>query len=241
MIEFEINRLVMIILINLPIALVLAILIHEAGHFAGGLLAGYRFTLISVLGLTLYRRFGKLHIRVDKGGPVGQCQMHPLTLKQDGTKLILGGVYANLTVGIMIMGLGIFSKNVYVLSVGLEAGVLSIILGLQNLFSDSPTNDGSTFRDARSSPINMEIYNRLMIIYLLLEDGTGPADLPDRLFEAPLLWESALSAELSLFRYMSVCEKYEHDRNGKNLISREYFKLKLYSPKTRILEAADDY
>ena len=228
------------IVASIAVSVPIGVFVHETGHFIGGRMAGYKFTMMSMFGLTVSCFYGRLHFRIERKGPPGQCQMHPVTLKQNGTGLIIGGIVANACVGLTMIVYGVLSCQIYGFIFYTVVGGMNLALAVQNMLPGSVTNDGSTMRDAGASPVNMEIYNRLMIIYMLLEEGSTPLEIPEFLFDAPLLWESALSAELSLYRYMQVKEKYRYERKGRERIRREYCRLMLYSPETCILEAANE-
>ena len=87
-------------LFSFYVAMLLQIVIHEAGHLVFGLLTGYRFLSFRIFSLMLVREDGKLRFRrYSLAGTGGQCLMIPPQLR-DGTMPVLlynfGGALLNL-------------------------------------------------------------------------------------------------------------------------------------------------
>lgn len=218
------------------ITLLLTIIVHELGHLVGGLLTHYRFTMIEVLGVVLYRCGGRLRLRLERRLPLGQCLMHAPSLSANPGMLILGGCIANLFVGVGLLAAGMLVREFLLMLLLIYAGGINILAGIANIIPESATSDGATYRDAASDPVRAQIYNRLMEVYMHLENGEGYAGLPEDILAAPTLYDSTLAAELAVYRYYRL-----RDLSARDATLREEAKLMLldlarYRPETGIGE-----
>ena len=98
-------------LFSFYVAMLLQIIIHEAGHLVFGLLTGYRFLSFRVFSLMLVRVDGKLRFRrYSLAGTGGQCLMIPPPLR-DGTMPVLlynfGGAILNLVTSALFFALSL--------------------------------------------------------------------------------------------------------------------------------------
>lgn len=238
--EKEITKLIILILSSVLTGLLAGIPIHEFGHLLGGLFAGYRFTSMTMFGVGILQENGKMKARRRKGLPIGQCLMHPRCLKQNPAMLIAGGIVANMSVGVFSLIVGILSESIEKTVVYLSFGGMNLAMGLMNIIPDSPTNDGSTLRDATKNELHTEMYNRIMLVYRDLERGSRYMDLDENLLDAPDIYDSTLAAELALYRYYRIRDLYSDDENRQNLIRIELLKLAHYAPGTGVMEAIRD-
>lgn len=98
-------------LFSFYLAMLLQIILHEAGHLIFGLLTGYRFLSFRVFSLILVNEDGKLRFRrYSMAGTGGQCLMIPPRL-QDGTMPVLlynfGGAILNLLTAVLFIALSL--------------------------------------------------------------------------------------------------------------------------------------
>lgn len=160
------------------------ILIHEAGHLLGGLITGYRFLFIEILGLTLEKKEGSLRLRVIPNSPPGQCLMYHENLGKCAIPLIIGGIAANLIFG--LAGIAVFylcEEMLFVLKlVFLAEGLINILLVLMNVFGNA-TSDWWTFTEVLRNKNEMKLYNGILLIYRYhyIDDGKIPDILKERL------------------------------------------------------------
>ncbi|MDR3313228.1 MAG: hypothetical protein LBS96_02080, partial [Oscillospiraceae bacterium] len=64
--------------IGAAVIFLLGVVLHEAGHLAGGLLSGYRFVSFRIFSWVLFKEDQKLRFRRSRQGfVVGQCLMAP--------------------------------------------------------------------------------------------------------------------------------------------------------------------
>lgn len=115
----ELGRMI-IMLLMLYAAILLQIIIHEAGHLIFGLISGYQFVSFRVGNLQLTRSNGKLKLsRHSIAGTAGQCLLSPPDLADGKMPVMLynlGGALANL------LSAAIFA-------------VVSVVLSKENIFS----------------------------------------------------------------------------------------------------------
>ena len=98
-------------LLSLYAAMLLQVIVHEAGHLVFGLLTGYRFLSFRVFSLMLVREEEKLRFRrYSLAGTGGQCLMIPPPLR-DGTMPVLlynfGGAILNLVAAALFFALSL--------------------------------------------------------------------------------------------------------------------------------------
>ncbi len=90
-------------------AMLVQIVLHEAGHLVGGLLTGYTFCSFRVFGLVLIKENGRLRLRrMQLAGTAGQCLMAPPDMVDGRLPVMLynlGGPLANLIAGLAALGL----------------------------------------------------------------------------------------------------------------------------------------
>lgn len=236
----EIIEILLVMLMSIVFALVTVVPLHELGHLLGGYLAGYRFTSLRMFGIRIYRDYGRFTITRSIGQPMGQCLMHPRCIRQNPIMLIAGGIAANLSVGLIMLAAGIATDNMMRMVVCICIGGINLAMGLLNAIPDSPTNDGSTLKDAAKSTTHAEIYNRIMMIYRELESGRKYRELSEDLLAGPDIYDSTLAAELALYRYYRIRDLYGEDSSNRNLIRLELLKLTKYAPGTGVMEAIEN-
>ncbi|GHU82311.1 hypothetical protein FACS1894196_0440 [Clostridia bacterium] len=97
------------------LAVILQIVVHEAGHMIFGLLTGYRFVSFRVLSLMLIREEGKFKCKRFKlAGTGGQCLMAPPDLKDGKIPVMLynfGGALLNLLVSALTFALYLLRRD----------------------------------------------------------------------------------------------------------------------------------
>lgn len=163
--------------LGIAAGIVLTVPVHEIGHFLGGLMTGYRFSSIGILGLYLCKDDGGFKIKKRKDAPIGQCIMYPDSPKRTPVMLVAGGILANLAVGALLIRIGVCADDLDKTALLLSAGGIMAALGMLNAIPFSRTNDASTFREIVCFEGAGKLYNRLMCVYTELENGKMPAGL----------------------------------------------------------------
>ena len=157
--------------------IILTVPVHEAGHLVSGLITGYRFSAIGILGLYLYRDSSGVGLRRRSDSPIGQCIMRPDRPDRTPVLFVSGGILANLFIGAIFTWLGVRTVSIDRTAVCLSIGGIMAALGILNAIPLSRTNDASTFMELLRYEGAGRLYNRLMCIYSELEEGRDPIHL----------------------------------------------------------------
>ncbi len=157
--------------------IILTVPVHEAGHLLCGLITGYRFTSIGILGLYLFRDRSGFGLNRRADSPIGQCIMRPDRPDRTPVLFVSGGILANLFVGAVFTWLGVRAANIDRTAVCLSIGGIMAALGILNAIPVSRTNDASTFIELIRFRGAGRLYNRLMCVYSELEEGRDPLHL----------------------------------------------------------------
>lgn len=173
-------KLILETFLGIAVGILLTVPVHEIGHLLGGIMTGYRFSSIGILGVYLCRDEDGFRLKKRKDSPIGQCIMYPDRPDRTPVMLITGGILANLAVGAFFTWIGVRAKSIDSTAVFLSAGGIMAALGILNAVPFSRTNDASTFRDIVRFKGAGKLYNRLMCVYSELENGRVPAGLSAR-------------------------------------------------------------
>lgn len=168
------------------------IIIHEAGHLAGGLAAGYSFVSFRVFSLAIIRHKGRLALRrFSVAGTGGQCLLLPP--EGDGSKVAVtlynaGGVAAN-TISVAAAAVAILSIDKPG-EVGFLMLLFTVIIGLLfALLNGIPmkiggiTNDGYNIRLLRRDGDSRRLFVNQLRMNAMIQEGTRPKDLPEEWFD----------------------------------------------------------
>ena len=244
--EIEAIQLIGKTLCGIILGLVLAVPIHEMGHFAGGIVSGYRFVAIGILGLELCRLKTGFKILFRSEAPQGQCIMYTESMDRSPVPLVLGGIVSNAVIGSFLTVIGIMSNSPDKMAVLMGIGGMNLAFAIIGALSSSPYGDAATFREISSLPGGAEIYNRLMCVYKELEEGKTPGGISGK-YLIPTVWESdqkrdiagekyyssTLAAELMFFRYLKIKENCGSEFPER--LKKERAKLRKFSGALRLL------
>ncbi len=219
-------------IISLLFSIAIMIPVHEAGHLIGGILSGYRLTMLEICGFKLMKRKGRISFKYKRRLPPGQCIMHPKCITQNCLPLIAGGIAANIVTGCLLLIGSLFVSGQNQMIFLICTGGMNVAAGIMSWTGSSDSCDGNTLREILHDRRRTTIYNRLMLIYTELEYGKGYAELSDYLFESTDIYSSSLSAELAMFRLMrtvACCKegtsfvnevnaaKLKYEKHGRNM------------------------
>lgn len=134
-------------------AILLQIVIHEAGHLVFGRLSGYGFSSFRIFSWIWVREEGKLTCRrLSLAGTAGQCLMVPPELKDGRMPVFLynmGGALLNLITAALFFGLSLLCQGAPVLSVLLR---MPAVVGLGvALLNGIPMRVGPVDNDGRNA------------------------------------------------------------------------------------------
>jgi len=169
------------------------IIVHEAGHLAGGLLSGYHFVSFRIARIMIKKENDQLKLkRYSLPGTAGQCLMAPPAGDMDNFPYFLyniGGAAANLIFGVLCFILYLIFRNVPFLS---SFFVITFIIGLLFAFLNGIpmkingiANDGANISALRSDPFAMRALGLQLRVNALLSAGTRIRDMPREWFDLP--------------------------------------------------------
>lgn len=178
-------------LINMYIAIIIHIILHESGHMIAGLATGYDLVSFRVGSIALVKgKDGKKYLkRMKIQGTGGQCLMRPPKVPVEECPYkwyhISGGLM-NLGLGIICILLYIFllPKNYITFALFEEFGLIGISLGLNNLIpmkSGGMQNDGYNLLDLGKNIDAKKCMNMVLEINALLTVSDSYSDLPEHL------------------------------------------------------------
>jgi len=132
----------MTLLILIWVSELVSILIHEIGHAVAIKIVGYELKSFKVGPIRYEKKQGKWRLYFDKhvflGWVTYDAEESKSTLKSD-MLVTLGGIIANILVGLLLVGLYYVSQGFYKNGLLIFVGLMSIFLGVINIL---PINTG---------------------------------------------------------------------------------------------------
>ena len=193
-------------------AIVLQLIVHEAGHLAFGLMSGYRFCSFRVFSLMWVKPDGKIRLRrMSIAGTGGQCLMAPPDMR-DGkipvTLYNLGGSLMNLLTGAAALGLFFAAPQGLGTMTLLVMAVTGFALALMNgipLHMGVMDNDGMNVVTLRRDAEAMRSFWIQMKVNELQTQGVRLRDMPEAWFNMPD--DEAMKSGLVAAQGVLVCNR----------------------------------
>lgn len=170
-------------ILNIFISFVLAVAVHEFGHFTGGRLSGYQLSHIMLFNICFIKQTRGIKVQVRKFRCPGQCVMYSANENQKPYFLILGGCFSNCLIGsggIVCLLSGSLTRMVIMF----PFVFLNLFLGIYNFILNSSHSDGRTLRECLNDSRDICAYNNLMVINRYLDCGRPFESIPARLFKS---------------------------------------------------------
>ena len=174
-------------------AMLLQIVIHEAGHLVFGLATGYRFVSFRIGSLMWLREDGRLRCRrLSIAGTGGQCLMGPPDLKDGRMPVLLynlGGAIMNLLASAVAFGISLLTPPASVITPFLQ--LLALIGVAFALINGLPLRMGAVDNDGRNalSLLRSKVAVRALWIQLKVNEqqamGVRIRDMPAEWFAVP--------------------------------------------------------
>ena len=196
-------------LLSLYAAMLLQVIIHEAGHLVFGLLTGYRFLSFRIFSLMLVKEEGKLRFRrYSLAGTGGQCLMIPPPLR-DGTMPVLlynfGGAILNLVTAVLFFALSLLLPTSSFLRLFLRLlAMVGVYYALTNgipLHLGPMDNDGSNALSLLRSREAVQAFWIQLKVNEQIAKGVRTKDMPADWFALPSeeeLQRSSLSVAIGV-------------------------------------------
>ncbi len=220
--------------IGMYAALLIQIILHEAGHLIFGLLTGYRFSSFRIFNLMWIRQDGRVQFRkLNLAGTGGQCLMVPPDLENGKMPVMLynfGGAIVNLFTAVVCTGLSFLCP---VRSLGWTVLMMFAVIGLAfALMNGLPlrmgpvNNDGKNALDLSRSEEATRAFWIQMKVNELVSKGDRLKDMPEEWFAVPseASMNNGIIATLGVLACGRLMDRHlfdEADRLMKQLLSRQ--------------------
>ena len=180
-------------LVSMCAALILQIIIHEAGHLVFGLLTGYRFISFRVYSFMWMKDNDRIRFkRLSVAGTGGQCLMAPPDLKDGKMPVQLynyGGAIMNLIASAISGGLSLLCPAGSLfrpfLLMMLVTGIAYALMNGLPLRMSLANNDGRNAWDLARSPEAVRAFWTTMKMNELSARGVCLRDMPEEWFAVP--------------------------------------------------------
>ena len=182
-----------LMLLGLYAALLIQIILHEAGHLVFGLMTGYRFSAFRIFNLMWAKVNGRIRFRrLSIAGTGGQCLMAPPELKDGKMPVMLynfGGAIVNLISAVICLVLS-FSFRVFSLpwTFLVIFAVIGLVYALVNglpIKMGAVNNDGRNALDLSRSEEAVRAFWIQMKANDQISNGIRLKDMPDDWFAVP--------------------------------------------------------
>ncbi len=183
----------LLLVMGMYAAIMIQLILHEAGHLVFGLLSGYRFNSFRIFNLMWLRENGHIrHKRMSIAGTGGQCLMAPPDLKDGKIPVLLynfGGALVNLVTGVLCLA---FAFMCPAHSVGqtllLFMSIVGVFFALMNglpLAVGPVNNDGRNAIEMIRDPEAMKALWIQLKMNELISEGVRIKDMPAEWFITP--------------------------------------------------------
>ena len=181
------------LLLIMYVAILVQMIVHEAGHLVFGLLSGYKFSSFRIFSFMWVKEEDKIKLRrLSIAGTGGQCLMTPPDMVDGKIPIVsynLGGALMNIIVGVVSLGLFFSFENVPFLStVMLMFAVIGFILALMNgvpMRLGTVDNDGyNAFALTRNAEAMRSFWVQMKTNEQIAK-GVRLMDMPDEWFAVP--------------------------------------------------------
>ena len=184
---------ILVALVSMFAALILQIIIHEAGHLVFGLLTGYRFISFRVYSFMWMKDNDRIRFkRMSIAGTGGQCLMAPPDLKDGKMPVQLynyGGAIMNLIASAISGGLSLLCPAGSLfrpfLLMMLVTGIAYALMNGLPLRMSLANNDGRNAWDLARSPEAVQAFWTTMKMNELSARGVCLRDMPEEWFAVP--------------------------------------------------------
>lgn len=211
-----------LLLVGTYAALILQVVIHEAGHLIFGLMTGYRFLSFRIGSLMWVKENGRLRQkRLTIAGMSGQCLMIPPEEMPEGkipfVLYNLGGPLSNFASGLLFLGLYFPCRNVPYLSVFLllfcAVGFAYALINGIPMRLGTVNNDGYNTLSIGKSPAALRAFQIQMKVAGRAAAGERLRDMPEEWFVLPSEEEmgNSMTAAIGVFAYNRLMDDHRFE------------------------------
>ncbi len=232
---------VVLLIAGMYAALVLQIIIHEAGHLVFGLLTGYRFSSFRIFNLMLQKEDGGVHFRkINLAGTGGQCLMCPPDLIDGKMPFVLynfGGSIMNILSSLVCLGVCFLLPA---FSAGWVFGGFLVVIGFAfavlnglPLRMGPVNNDGRNAFDMAESEEAVRAFWVQLKMNEMISKGVRLKDMPDEWFvvSSDESMKNGIVAAATVFACNRLMDQHrfrEADRLMERLLAPEIGLIDLY-------------
>ena len=181
------------LLLGMYVAMLVQLIIHEAGHLVFGLFSGYKFSSFRIFGFMWVKEGDKIKLRrLSIAGTGGQCLMAPPDPVDGVIPLVLynlGGSLMNIITAVIFLGLFfVFADIPFLSMVMLLSAVIGLIFAIMNgvpMRMGTVDNDGyNAFALTRNAEAMHSFWVQMKVNEQLAK-GARLKDMPDEWFVVP--------------------------------------------------------
>ncbi|MBQ5951280.1 MAG: M50 family metallopeptidase [Lachnospiraceae bacterium] len=181
------------LLVLMYAAMILQIIIHEAGHLVFGLLSGYRFSSFRIFSFMLAKEEGGLRLRrMNVAGTGGQCLMAPPDMVDGKIPVMLynfGGSLMNLIASALSAGLSLLFPAytpvwLFLVFLAVIGAAFALINGLP-LHMGPVNNDGRNALDLARDPVAVRAFWTQLKVTEEQARGVRLKEMPEAWFAVP--------------------------------------------------------
>jgi ribosomal protein L29 len=206
--------------VTICIALMLSIIIHEAGHLIGGKLSGYELIMFRIDKLALIKKDGKLQLKkYELAGTGGQCLMSPPDSTDTDYKYPfllynLSGSLANFATAAITFPLYLVTTGI-IASLFVNLAIMGVALGLLNLIPlriSGISNDGhNALKCSKELSSRRAFWIQLKYVGLITQ-GTRTREMPEEWMADIGTPQNPLAGFLTNLRFDYLIDKGEHEQ-----------------------------
>lgn len=201
---------ILVMVLGLSAAMLVQVIVHEAGHLVFGLISGYQFSSFRIGSLMLIKEEGKLKLRkFSIAGTAGQCLMSPPDLIDGKMPVVLynlGGCIFNMIASAIFGVLAcVRGENPIAFMIYVAFVVIGVAFALTNgipLQVGPVTNDGHNALSLGKNPKAMQAFWLQLKINNEQAKGSRLKEMPESWFPVPAEEDmhNGLIAALGVFR-----------------------------------------
>lgn len=213
------------LLFGMYAAIIVQLIIHEAGHLVFGLLSGYKFNSFCVFSFMWVKENGKIRFRrFSIAGTAGQCLMAPPDMVDGKIPLLLynlGGSLMNIFSGMIFLGLFFIFKDILFLSsLLLLFSVVGFVLAAMNgvpMRMGMVDNDGYNAVALTRSREAMRSFGVQMKVNEQISKGVRLKDMPEEWFVVPSdeAMKNSMVAATGVFACNRLMDEGKYDEANK--------------------------
>lgn len=181
---------IILLLLILLVSTIIQVIIHEVGHLVCGLLTGYTFVSFHILGLSIYKKNGNMHIHFSHNDVSGQTLLSPNFAESNSIPYFwyhAGGIVFNLVFSILFGCIAFLSdQSAFMHTFFTFLAIIGLFLAISGsipLSDISVSLDAYNIRLLKKSTDSKRAFWRMLKIEEALSRGNSYIELPKEWFQ----------------------------------------------------------